>query len=98
MNASERDLRRRMCQSQRVRMVEEFADILQQAASSCESSLGAAPQDLDRKEEQAKHAVEARKLQAKMRTESRLLGPVGLGGHSHGKRYIYIYMILIHVS
>ena len=54
-NASERDLRRRMCQHQRVRMVEvpsvregldvgqEFADILQQ--------------DLDRKEEQAKHAA-----------------------------------------
>lgn len=57
MFAEDRDHRRRVYQSQRIRMMEESASILQE--------------DLERKEEQAKNAVETRKLQAKLRTESR---------------------------
>ncbi|CAJ1410163.1 unnamed protein product [Effrenium voratum] len=55
--AEERAYRRRLCQNQKIRMVEENALILQE--------------DLERKERQARQAVEARKLQAKLKSESR---------------------------
>jgi len=55
--AEERSYRRRLYQTQRERMVEEAADSLKE--------------ELDRKEEQAKQAVESRKLQAKLKSESR---------------------------
>lgn len=55
--AEDRDNRRQMYQSQRIRIIEESACLLQE--------------DLERKERQASNAVEARKLQAKLRTESR---------------------------
>ncbi|CAE7512756.1 unnamed protein product [Symbiodinium microadriaticum] len=55
--AEERSYRRRLYQTQRERMVEEAADSLKE--------------ELVRKEEQAKQTVESRKLQAKLKSESR---------------------------
>ncbi|CAE7565297.1 unnamed protein product, partial [Symbiodinium pilosum] len=55
--AEERSYRRRLYQSQRERMVEEAADALKE--------------EIDRKEQHAKQAVESRKMQAKLKSESR---------------------------